>query len=100
MTNFKFWDSEDAYKKAIEECIEKGILADYLKRKGSEVVNMLIAEYDYDLDIEVQREEAYESGLEDGRVWDMIKWGGSLLPPYSTIARRKGKLLKKHFPRV
>ncbi len=59
--------SEDAYKKAIEECIEKGILADYLKRKGSEVVNMLIAEYDYDLDIEVQREEAYESGLEDGK---------------------------------
>lgn len=28
---------------------------------------MLIAEYDYDLDIEVQREEAYESGLEDGK---------------------------------
>ena len=38
----------EPYKHAIEECIEKGILADYLKRKGSEVVNMLTAEYDYE----------------------------------------------------
>ena len=33
----------EPYKHAIEECIEKGILADYLKRKGSEVVNTLTA---------------------------------------------------------
>ena len=26
---------------------------------------MLIAEYDYDLDIEVQREEAYEDGMKE-----------------------------------
>ena len=36
---------ESAIKKAIRECIDRGILADYLKRKGSEVENMLIAEY-------------------------------------------------------
>lgn len=57
---------QDAYKCAIEECIEREILSEYLTRKGSEVRNMLIAEYDYDLDIEVQREEAYEDGLEKG----------------------------------
>lgn len=45
---------------------QKGILAEYLKRKGSEVENMLTAEYDYELDIEVQREEAFESGKELG----------------------------------
>ena len=42
------WQKEkdvEPYKQAIEECIEKGILADYLKRKGSEVVNMLTAKY-------------------------------------------------------
>lgn len=50
---------------------------------------MLIAEYDYDLDIEVQREEAYESGLEDGRVWDMIKWGGSLPRPILLLLGEK-----------
>lgn len=57
---------EESYKKAIQECIEKGILADYLKRKGSEVVNMLVAEYDYEMDVEVQKEEAFESGKEQG----------------------------------
>lgn len=56
----------DAYKNAIEECMKTGILADYLKKKGSEVVNMLIAEYDYDLDVEVQREEAYAAGRQEG----------------------------------
>ena len=60
-------DSSDAYKNAIEECMKAGILADYLKKKGSEVVNMLIAEYDYDLDVEVQREEAYAAGKEEGQ---------------------------------
>ena len=52
----------------IEECIGAGILADYLKKKGSEVINMLVAEYDYDMDIEVQREEAYTEGLNQGRI--------------------------------
>lgn len=28
---------------------------------------MLIAEYDYDLDVEVQREEAYAAGRQEGR---------------------------------
>lgn len=57
---------DEPYKRAIRECIEKGILADYLKRKGSEVVNMLTAEYDYEMDIEVQREEAFENGEKVG----------------------------------
>ena len=41
--------------------------ADYLKRKGSEVVNMLTAEYDYETDIEVQRGEAYDEGKLEGK---------------------------------
>ena len=57
---------QEYFRKAIDECIKRGILKEYLERKGSEVLNMLIAEYDYDLDIEVQREEAYEDGIEKG----------------------------------
>lgn len=63
---FQEQKTPDAYKCAIESCISRGILANYLKRKGSEVNNMLIAEYDYDLDIEVQREEAFEDGMQKG----------------------------------
>ena len=59
---------EDAYEHAIKECIRQGILADCLTKRGSEVVNMLVAEYDYEMDIEVQREEAFEEGERLGRI--------------------------------
>lgn len=32
-------------------------------RRGSEVENMLLVEYDYETDIAVQREEAWEEGM-------------------------------------
>ena len=62
---------QEYFRKAIEDCIKRGILKEYLEKKGSEVLNMLIAEYDYDLDIEVQREEAYEDGIETGTIRGM-----------------------------
>ena len=34
---------DNVYEKAIHECIDKGILADYLRVHGSEVVNMLMS---------------------------------------------------------
>lgn len=46
---------------------DKGILADYLRVHGSEVVNMLMSEYNYEQDIEVQREEAFEEGEKRGQ---------------------------------
>ena len=46
------WNEEEKLKRAISACIEKGILVDYLKRKGSEVRNMLTAEYSYEKDIQ------------------------------------------------
>lgn len=57
---------EDAIKQAIQECIEKGILSEYLKRKGSEVKNMLVAEYSYEKDIQVKQTEAWEDGVQAG----------------------------------
>ncbi len=44
----------------IEECVKNGILREYLGRKTREVMNMLIAEYDYAADMAVQRQEAWE----------------------------------------
>ena len=59
-------DESDAYKKAVKDCISQGILEEYLRRKGSEVCNMLIADCNYELDIKVQREEAWEDGRDTG----------------------------------
>ena len=47
-------------EKAICEAISSNILADYLTRNGTEVRNMLQAEYDYDLDMQVKAQEARE----------------------------------------
>lgn len=56
----KYQDDEKQLQKTIQECIRQGILADYLYRKSSEVINMLMDEYSYETDMEVQREEAAE----------------------------------------
>ena len=55
-----------AYEEAIKEAISRGILADYLRRRSTEVINMFIGEYDYDEDMAVKAEEAREAGLEEG----------------------------------
>ena len=47
----------------MKECIKKDILADYLIRKGTEVINMFFGEYSYEEDIAAQREEAKEEGM-------------------------------------
>ena len=64
-------DPENGFTNAVKICIEKGILKEYLQRKAREVVNMLVAEYDYDTDIAVQREEAgkiaFAKGISQGK---------------------------------
>ena len=63
-------DPENGFTNAVKICIEKGILKEYLQRKSREVINMLVAEYDYDTDIAVQRAEAgriaFAQGISQG----------------------------------
>jgi hypothetical protein len=61
----EYKNDEHKLRKAVEECIHKGILKEYLQRKSYEVLNMLMAEYDYATDIEVQREEAAEEAAKE-----------------------------------
>ncbi len=61
-------DPENGFEKAIEQCMKNGILRDYLERKSKEVRNMLTAEYDYEMDIAVQREEAMMHGIKQGKL--------------------------------
>ena len=56
----------EPFTTAIKQAIKKGFLSDYLNRKSTEVQNMLLAEYDYDTDIAVQRREAREEGISIG----------------------------------
>ena len=59
-------EQKTCYEKAIREAISKGILVDYLTRKGTAVINMLTDEYDYNLDMQVKAEEAFDKGVQQG----------------------------------
>ena len=59
-------DPENGFTNAVKLCIEKGILKEYLQRKAREVINMLVAEYDYSTDIAVQRQESLVIGIQQG----------------------------------
>ena len=59
-------DKEHGFENAIKECIKNDILKEYLQRKSREVINMLVAEYDYDTDIAVQRQESLMLGIQQG----------------------------------
>lgn len=54
---------KEGYDKAIRYCIKHGILKDFIAENAKEIEGMLVAEYDYDLDIQVQREESYNAGM-------------------------------------
>ena len=64
---------EEPYQRSIDECMKRGILKEYLERKGGEVVGFFQAKYDYDLDIEVQREEAEKLGEQRGEQHGRLK---------------------------
>ena len=54
-------------ERAVKECIEKGVLVDYLRHYGSEVVNMLFEEYNAEKALEIKGKEEYEKGLNIGK---------------------------------
>ena len=54
---------KEGYDKAIRYCIKHGILKNFITENAKEIESMLVAEYDYDLDMQVQREESYNAGI-------------------------------------
>ena len=57
---------EDAVERAICECIEEGILKEFLERHRAEAKAMSIFEYDQEKHIRMEREEAWEDGRREG----------------------------------
>ena len=55
-----YGNNEQKLTEAVKECIRKGILSEYLKRKSREVINMLIGEYDYAMDMQEKQDEVRE----------------------------------------
>jgi predicted transposase YdaD len=60
-------DEKQAFKAAINDCIEHNILREFLETHASEVANMLLTEWKLEEALEVEREEGREEGLARGR---------------------------------
>ncbi len=60
------WVRDEAIKQALRDCKEEGILTEFIRNHGSEVLNMLYTQWNYDDAVEVEREEAFEDGREAG----------------------------------
>ena len=57
---------EEAVDRAVTECINEGILREFLLRNRKEAVEMSIFEYDEEAVFEIVRKDEYEKGLQKG----------------------------------
>lgn len=63
----KSYPIEDAINIAVDECINRNILADFLKKNRNEVVSMSIFEYNAKLHEDTLKEDSKEEGRAEGR---------------------------------
>jgi hypothetical protein len=70
-------DKETAMKMAIKYCIEHDIMKDFFEANASEVVNMLLTEWNWDDAKAVWWEEGREEGREEGenKVLELVRQG-------------------------
>ena len=57
---------EEAVTRAVDECIEEGILAEFLMKNKAEVIKVSIYEYDKEFEEKKLRKAEYEAGRQDG----------------------------------
>ena len=57
----------EAVERAITECIREGILKEFLEKNRAEVKKMSIYEYDQEKHIRMERQDAWEDGMQEGR---------------------------------
>ena len=56
----------EAVTRAVDECIEEGILAEFLMKNKAEVIKVSIYEYDKEFEEKKLRKAEYEAGVEAG----------------------------------
>lgn len=63
---------DKALKKTIEDCEREGIMVDFVRKHGSEAVNMLFTQWNLEDALEVRYEEGLEDGEEKGKMLKLI----------------------------
>ncbi len=93
-------EQKTCYEKALREAISKGILVDYLTRKGTAVINMLTNEYEYEVDIQTKTEEAREEGLAKGQQQKAIEAALTLIKEYKEVPEISAKKMNAPLDKV
>ena len=57
----------EAVERAITECIQEGVLKEFLEKNRAEVKKMSIYEYDQEKHIRMERQDAWKDGMQEGR---------------------------------
>ncbi len=57
---------EEAVERAVTECIEEGILSDFLRSQRAEVIAVSIFEYNEEEELKKLRRAEFQSGMEEG----------------------------------
>ena len=70
---FKEKNLDKAITQTIRDCEKEGIMVDFVRRHGSEAVNMLFTQWNFEDALEVRYEEGLEDGEEKGELIALIK---------------------------
>ena len=63
----KTMELDAAAERAVDECIQEGVLSDFLRKNRGEAIEMSIFEYDEERELKLIRRAEYEEGLKEGR---------------------------------
>ena len=76
---------EEAVDRAVTECINEGILREFLLQNRKEAVEMSIFEYDEEAVFEIVRKDEYEKGHQEGIIEGKVESILELLEDIGTI---------------
>lgn len=64
---------EEAVERAVTECIEEGILSDFLRSQRAEVIAVSIFEYNEEEELKKLRRAEFQSGMEEGIAQGLVQ---------------------------
>ena len=90
--NAKYMELEAAVEKAVEECIQNGILKEFLQKNKAEVIAVSIFEYDKEEEERKLRKAEYEAGEQRGRLEERLEIVQSMMEKGMPVAEIAGIL--------
>ena len=86
---------EEAVSRAVDECIEHGILAEFLRENRSEVIPVSIFEYNEEEALKAIKADEYELGFQDGNKQGISRSIGILIETCAELGIEKQDTLSK-----